>query len=197
MDGIEAPTPGITVLSGPSGSGKGTVIAKARSVAEEQDLKIWLSVSDTTREPRVGESDGVEYNFISQEVFRKRVSSGYYLEHATFAGNSYGTPKSSVLKRALSGTPVLIEIELQGARQIMAEVAKGFQPRPTFVFLAPPSWEELVRRLRSRATEDEEKIHERLAIAAEEIKASDEYDHVIVNDSVDETVSELLAILSR
>jgi guanylate kinase len=147
MDAIEVRPASITVLSGPSGSGKGTVIAKARQIAEEQDLKVWLSVSDTTRNPRPGEADGVEYNFISEEVFQQRVSSGYYLEHATFAGNSYGTPKTSVLNRVLNGVPVLIEIELQGARQIMAEVARGFKPRPVFVFLAPPSWEELVRGL--------------------------------------------------
>lgn len=194
---MDARLAGITVLSGPSGSGKGTVITRAMRFAEAQGSHVWLSVSDTTREPRSGECDGIEYNFISKKTFEARVSAGYYLEHATFAGNSYGTPKSSVLDRVLNGIAVVIEIELQGARQIMAEVAKGFDPRPIFVFLAPPSWEELARRLRSRATEDEAKIHARLTIAAEEMKASGEYDAVIVNDSVDVSVIELLEIMSR
>ena len=197
MVAIGARPASITVLSGPSGSGKGTVIIQAMGEAEEQDMNIWLSVSDTTRKPRSGECDGIEYNFITAELFENRESAGYYLEHATFAGNSYGTPKTRVLEKVLNGIAVIIEIELQGARQIMAEVEKGFSPRPIFVFLAPPSWEELVRRLRCRGTEDEERIHARLAIAAEEIKASGEYDHIIVNDSVDVTVSELLAIMSR
>lgn len=136
--------PRLTVLSGPSGVGKSTVVAHMR----QQHPEVWLSVSATTRRPRPGEKDGVHYYFVDNDEFDKLIANGELLEWAVFAGNRYGTPRQAVLERLERGIPVLLEIDLQGARQVRESM-----PEAQLVFLAPPSWDELVRRLTGRGTE--------------------------------------------
>jgi len=176
----------IIVLAGPSGVGKGTVIAWVR----EHRPDAWLSVSATTRAPRPGEVDGVNYHFLSREQFDEMIRNGEFLEWAEYAGNRYGTPIAPVLERQASGHPVLLEIELQGARQVRERL-----PQATLVFLAPPSWEELVRRLRDRGTESAEIVERRLATAREEMAAESEFDVTIVNDSVESAGQGLIDLL--
>jgi guanylate kinase len=149
---------------------------------------VWLSVSATTRAPRPGEADGVHYFFVSREEFAQMVERGELLEHAEFAGNAYGTPRAPVLDRLGAGTPVLLEIELQGARQVRASM-----PEALLVFLAPPSWEELERRLVGRGTEPQEVIHRRLEAARVELAAESEFDATVVNASVEGAARELVA----
>jgi guanylate kinase len=176
----------LTVLSGPSGVGKGTVVAAIRRSYPH----IWVSVSCTTRKPRPGERDGVEYRFVSREQFAGLVAAGELLEHAEFAGNLYGTPRAPVLERLAAGTPTLLEIELQGARQV-----KGSLPDANLVFLTPPSWTELERRLVGRGTEPAEVIAARLARAEAELAAAAEFDEVIVNDDVGRAAAQLVGLI--
>lgn len=152
--------------------------------------EVWLSVSATTRFPRPGEVDGVHYRFVSRERFEEMVARGELLEWATFAGNLYGTPRQPVLDHLAEGRPVLLEIDLQGARQVRAAV-----PEARLVFLTPPTWDELVRRLTARDTESPEVIERRLATAREELAAEPEFDLTLVNTSVDDVVSRLIALL--
>ncbi|SEM45690.1 guanylate kinase [Streptacidiphilus jiangxiensis] len=178
--------PRLTVLSGPSGVGKSTVVAHMRKAHPE----VWLSVSCTTRKPRPGEQHGVQYHFVDDDQFDKLVANGELLEWATFAGNRYGTPRAEVLRRLESGEPVLLEIDLQGARQVRESM-----PEAQLVFLAPPSWDELVRRLTGRGTESTEVIAERLATARVELAAEAEFDTTLVNTSVEDVAAELLALM--
>lgn len=176
----------LTVLTGPSGVGKGTVVRTVRA----QHPQVWVSVSCTTRFPRPGERNGVDYWFVSRERFAELVAAGELLEHAEFAGNLYGTPREPVAQRLASDQPTLLEIDLQGARQVRAAMRSA-----RLVFLAPPSWAELERRLTQRATEPQEVIAARLAQARIELAAADEFDAVIVNDDVTRAAAELVDLI--
>ncbi|MFD3451264.1 guanylate kinase [Streptomyces sp. NPDC058691] len=179
--------PRLTVLSGPSGVGKSTVVAHMRTVHPE----VWLSVSATTRRPRPGEEHGVHYFFADGDEFDKLVANGELLEWAEFAGNRYGTPRQAVLQRLDAGEPVLLEIDLQGARQVRESM-----PDAQLIFLAPPSWDELVRRLTGRGTEPPEVIERRLEAARIELAAETEFDTTLVNTSVEDVARELLALMT-
>ena len=181
----EAPAAALVVLSGPSGVGKSTVVKALRAEHPE----VWLSVSATTRFPRPGETHGVHYRFVSREEFAELVESGGLLEWAEFAGNLYGTPRQPVLDHLAAGRPVVLEIDLQGARQVRA-----LMPGAKLVFLAPPSWDELVRRLTGRGTEDAAVVEKRLAVARDELAAEPEFDVTLVNTSVPEVVGQLVAL---
>ncbi|WP_149204908.1 guanylate kinase [Actinotalea subterranea] len=186
--GAPAPHPSrLTVLAGPTAVGKGTVSADIRARYPE----VWLSVSATTRAPRPGEVDGVHYHFVGTEAFARMVAEGELLEWAVVHGrNSYGTPRGPVLERLAEGRPALLEIDLAGARQVRLAM-----PEARFVFLAPPSWDELVRRLVGRGTEDAEERERRLATARVELAAEREFDHVIVNDDVHRATDELIEVM--
>ncbi|MEO3766658.1 guanylate kinase [Streptomyces sp. B5E4] len=181
-----ADSPRLTVLSGPSGVGKSTVVAHLRKVHPE----VWLSVSATTRRPRPGERHGVQYFFVSDDEFDKLVANGELLEWAEFSGNRYGTPRGPVLERLDAGEPVLLEIDLQGARLVRESM-----PEALLVFLAPPSWDELVRRLTGRGTEPPAVIERRLTAARTELAAEEEFDSTLVNTSVEDVSAELLALM--
>ncbi|MUL40891.1 guanylate kinase [Streptomonospora sp. PA3] len=180
------PAQRLTVLSGPSGVGKSTVVREIRALHPE----VWLSVSATTRAPRPGETDGVEYHFTDDSGFDRMIERGELLEWARFAGNRYGTPRAPVEERLRSGRPVLLEIDLQGARQVRETMPEALQ-----VFLAPPSWEELVRRLTGRGTEPAEVVQRRLDAARVELAAEKEFDTTLVNTSVREVREELLKLI--
>jgi guanylate kinase len=177
----------LTVLSGPTAVGKGTVVAR---LAEEHP-EIFVSVSATTRPPRPGEVHGQHYLFVSPEEFDALIAEGALLEWAVVHGeHRYGTPRAPVLAALAAGRPALLEIDLQGARQVRVS-----WPSATFVFLAPPSWEELVRRLVGRGTESTEQREQRLATARAEMAASVEFDHVVVNGEVGQAVEDLVALV--
>ena len=151
---------------------------------------MWLSVSATTRRPRPGETQGVNYFFVDHAEFARMVQHGELLEYAEFAGNFYGTPRTPVLDRLEAGTPVLLEIELQGARQVRASM-----PEALLVFLSPPSWDELVRRLVGRGTEAADVIARRLETARVELAAESEFDATVVNASVEEAAAALVGLM--
>lgn len=178
----------LTVLSGPAGVGKSSVVSYLR----EHEPRIWHSVSVTTRPKRPGETDGVSYHFATVEEFQDLVARGELLEQAQYAGNFYGTPRQPVEERLAAGVPVLLEIEIQGARQV-----RQMDPDALLVFLAPPSREELERRLRGRGTEPADVIARRLAQAQIEIAAEPEFDEVIVSTSVEQAATELVALMGR
>jgi guanylate kinase len=178
----------VFVITGPSGVGKGTLI---RGLAERVD-GLELSVSATTRAPRPGERDGVEYHFLDREEFDRHVLAGDFLEHADYAGRSYGTLRSEVDERLRAGKPVVLEIEVQGARQVRAAMPEAVQ-----VFIAPPSLEALRARLIGRGTDDRVEVERRLRVAEQELEAQPEFRYVVVNDRLDDAVSELTAIVAR
>lgn len=177
----------LVVLAGPTAVGKGTVC----QWVQDNHPEVWVSVSATTRAPRPGEVDGRTYHFVSPERFGELVDTGQMLEHAVVHGvNSYGTPRGPVLDALSQGRPALLEIDLQGARQV-----REAMPEALFVFLAPPSWDELVRRLVGRGTEDAEERARRLQTAERELAAADWFDTIIVNESVEAAGRDLVDLL--
>ena len=177
----------LTVFSGFSGAGKGTVMKELLRRYPEQYA---LSVSCTSRDPRPGEQEAVDYFFITREDFKKRIEAGYFLEYAQYVDNYYGTPAPYVIDKLEAGVDVILEIELQGALQIREKI-----PEAVLIFLLPPSADELERRLRGRGTETEEKIIARLARAVEEAEQMIHYDYLIVNDDLDECVEEVHSLI--
>lgn len=176
----------LTVLSGPSGVGKDAVIELIRA----RSPWVWLSVSATTRPKRDYEADNVHYRFVDRSEFQHLIEAGQLLEWAEFAGNLYGTPREPVVRRIAAGEPALLKIDLQGARQV-----KLAMPQAQLVFLAPPSWQELERRLVGRGTESPETIRRRLEHAHEELAAEAEFDVTVVNDVVERAADELVGLI--
>lgn len=174
------------ILSGPSGVGKGTV--RARLFERETQLK--YSVSATTRNKRPGEQDGIDYFYITKERFETMIDEGELLEHAQYVGNYYGTPKQYVEKQLEQGNDVFLEIEVQGAMQVKENFPEG-----VFIFLFPPSIEELKNRIVGRGTESDELVRNRLNEAKKEIDMMSEYDYVVVNDNVDKAVDKVTSII--
>ena len=191
-DASDPPTPQrsrLTVLAGPTAVGKGTVAAAVRDDYPD----VWISVSVTTRGPRPGEIHGRHYYFVSDEEFDSLVADGLLLEWAVVHRSArYGTPRQPVEQALAEGRPALLEIDLQGARQV-----RETMPEAQFVFLKPPSWEELVRRLVGRGTEDEEERQRRLETAQEELAAESEFDVTVVNTEVHAAAAELVALLKE
>lgn len=173
------------VVTGPSGVGKGTVLAEVRKQRE-----LYFSISATTRKPREGEQDGVHYYFLSREEFEKKVAEKGFLEHAEFSGNCYGTPAAPVDTMLKEGKDVLLEIEVQGAMQV-----HDIREDAVRIFIAPPSFAELERRLTDRKTEDAETIHRRLETAKHELTMAHDFDYIVVNNTVEQAVADVLAIM--
>ena len=178
----------LTVLSGPSGVGKSTVVAELNRTCPG----IWISVSVTTRRPRPGEVDGREYHFVDDGEFDRLVADGALLEWAQFAGHRYGTPREPLNAKLEAGIACLLEIDLAGARQVKRAV-----PDSRLVFLAPPSWDELVRRLTGRGTESAEVMERRLTAAREELAAAGEFEVTLVNTSVQDVCRQLVALMKH
>ena len=177
----------LVVLAGPTAVGKGTIAAYIRTHYPQ----VWLSVSMTTRAPRPGEVDGVHYIFVAEEEFDRLVAAGEFLEYAVVHGRAkYGTPRGPVERALAAGQQALLEIDLQGARQVRANM-----PEALLVFLAPPSWDELVSRLLGRGTETEEERTVRLLTATRELEAANEFDVVIVNDDVRRASEQLVSLM--
>ena len=176
----------LIVISAPSGAGKGTVISKLL----EKENNLWLSVSATSRAPRTNDIEGETYYFYSKEEFENKIKEGYFLEYAEYAGNYYGTPKKIIEEKLNEGIDVILEIEIQGAMQI-----KNLIPESIFIFIMPPTLEELKRRLVGRNTDSKEKIIERFKIAYKEINEVSKYNYVVVNDEVNNAVRKIQAII--
>jgi guanylate kinase len=174
------------VITGPSGVGKGTLIRGLR----ERVPGLELSVSATTRKPRPGETDGVDYHFLDPEQFEKRVRAGEFVEHAAYSGNRYGTLRSELEQRLARGAGVVLEIEVQGARQV-----REAMPDAVAVFIAPPSGDALRARLVGRGTDSPEQVDERMRTAERELKAKDEFTHVVINDRLEDATEELAGIV--
>jgi guanylate kinase len=177
----------VFVITGPSGVGKGTLIRGLMARLSQ----LQLSVSATTRAPRPGESDGVEYHFMTAEQFESHVRAGDFVEHADYAGRRYGTLRSELEDRIAQGIPVVLEIEVQGARQI-----RKTMPDATQVFIAPPSIDALRNRLVGRGTDDGSEVERRLGVAREELESQSEFGHVVVNDRLDDALERLVEIVT-
>ena len=175
------------VFTGPSGAGKGTLLSRLMA----EDDRLFYSISATTRAPRSGETDGVQYYFLTRADFERKIAQNAFLEHARYVDNYYGTLEAPVNEKLAEGYDVILEIEVQGAMQVHQK-----RPDAVMVFIAPPSFEELAARLRGRGTEDEEKVRKRLETAKEELKSRDRFDYVVVNDEIDRAVRELQGILA-
>ena len=175
------------IISGPSGVGKSTVLRALFA----QRSNLYFSVSATTRDPRPGEEDGVHYHFLKPETFREWIEQGEFLEYAEFVGNAYGTPKRYVDEALDTGKDVILDIEVQGAEQVCAK-----RPETVTIFIAPPSWDELERRLTERGTDTAEKIRGRLQRAREEVLKANHYQYFVINDTVENAVKELAAIMT-
>lgn len=184
---VERQKPRLTVLSGPSGVGKGTLVKALR----KNHPQLWLSVSATTRAARLGEVEAIDYFFKSIDEFKQLVACGGLLEWAQFAGNSYGTPRQPVEQQLAAGAPVLLEIELEGARQVRKTFPEAFQ-----IFLKPPSMAELEARIRGRGTELEAAIQKRLKRAEEELKAELEFDAVVVNNNINDALVQIELLMN-
>ena len=174
------------IISGPSGVGKSTVLA---ALFKDRD-DLYFSVSATTRAPRQGEVDGKDYHFIDAGEFRRMIGEDAFLEYAEYVGNFYGTPKQYVDEAMAEGKDAILDIEIQGAAQVCAK-----RPETVRIFIAPPSWEELERRLTARGTDTPEKIQQRLLRAKVELDSARCYDYLVINDTVEDAVNELRAIL--
>ncbi len=177
----------VFVITGPSGVGKGTLI---RGLMERVG-KLELSVSATTRPARPGERDGVDYHFLTPEEFERRVREGEFVEHADYAGRRYGTLRSELEGRLRAGVPIVLEIEVQGARQVRAAMPEALQ-----VFIAPPSLDSLRTRLIGRGADGPEEVERRLRVAEEELRSQSEFAHVVVNDRLEEALERLVAIVA-
>jgi guanylate kinase len=177
----------VFVITGPSGVGKGTLI---RGLMERLPA-LELSVSATTRSARPGECDGVDYHFLSPDEFAQRIEQGDFVEHADYAGRRYGTLRSELDARVGDGVPVVLEIEVQGARQVRAAMPEALQ-----VFIAPPSLDALRTRLVGRGTDDAEEVERRLRVAEHELQAQPEFAHVVVNDRLEDALERLVAVVS-
>ncbi|MBQ0038223.1 MAG: guanylate kinase [Clostridiales bacterium] len=174
------------IVSGPSGVGKSTVL---NALFQKHD-NLYFSVSATTRAPREGEVNGVHYHFIGADAFRKMIEEDAFLEYAEYVGNFYGTPKKYVDEAMDAGRDVILDIEIQGAKQVCEK-----RPETVRIFIAPPSWTELERRLTARGTDTPEKVQKRLLRAKVELQTADSYDYFVINDTVEKAVAELEAIL--
>jgi len=177
----------LVVISGPSGVGKGTV---RQALFDMKGHNLVYSVSMTTRQPRAGEVDGVDYYFVTEEEFKKRIEENRFLEYANFVGNYYGTPRDKVEEQLALGNEVVLEIEVQGALQV-----KERKPDAVFIFIAPPSMTDLEHRLVTRGTESYEIIKERLEKARREIGLAPEYDYIVINDDVHNAADRIMAII--
>jgi guanylate kinase len=177
----------LVVISGPSGVGKGTV---RQALFSMKGHNLVYSVSMTTRKPRPGEVDGIDYFFISEEEFKERIKQNAFLEYANFVGNYYGTPQEKVEQQLDEGHEVVLEIEVQGALQVKAK-----RPDAVFIFIAPPSMIDLEHRLVHRGTENDNTIRERLEKARREIKLAPEYDYIVINDEVNNAADRIMAII--
>ncbi len=175
------------IISGPSGVGKSTVL---KALLEKRS-DVYFSVSATTRAPRPGEEDGVHYHFMDANSFRQRIAADEFLEYAEYVGNFYGTPKKYVDEAMEQGKDVILDIEVQGAIQVCSK-----RPETVRIFIAPPSWEELERRLTERGTDSPEKVQKRLLRAKVEFQTAHTYDYFVINDTVEEAVAELDAIMT-
>ncbi len=178
----------IFVISGPSGSGKSTILNK---VFEKQD-KIFFSISATTRAPREGEVDGVNYHFISRDKFLQMIENDEFLEYAEYVGNLYGTPLKPIYSHAEDGYTVFLDVEVQGKQNVCKKI-----PEAVSIFIAPPSLEILGQRLRARSTETEEKVIGRLETARKELELAETYDYIVINDELQVAIDEILSIIEK
>ena len=176
----------LIVVSGPSGAGKDTIISKVA----EGNKKIWISVSATSRKPRKGEEEGINYFFLERDDFEAKTKEDYFLEYAEYAGNYYGTPKEKIIEKLDKGIDVILVIEIQGAMKI-----KEMLPETLFIFIMPPNEKTLLKRLAGRKTEDKKKIVERFEIAYKEINEVTKYNYVVVNDDLEKAISKVDAII--